>query len=185
MEPGYRTPSSAFPQERQGEGSRGCTWLRAKGGDKKNEKEEVYLPSYFRSWKVTLPSSIKILVTDCVRGGDKAEATVAATAAAERREGVGAAEGRAAPWLFRVGPAAPRRLRFAGLLRSRRGCFWEDSLSVTRMNDLGSGAWKADWAVHQAQALVRWSTLWQIVHMESLLGLSLDVCPTDRVGLSG
>ena len=85
MEPGYRTPSSAFPQERQGEGGRGCTWLRAKGGDKKNEKEEVYLPSYFRSWKVTFQSSIKILVTDCVRGGDKAEATVAATAAVYSR----------------------------------------------------------------------------------------------------
>ena len=43
--------------------------LRAKGGDKKNEEEGVYLPNYFRSWKVTLPSAIKILVTDCVRGG--------------------------------------------------------------------------------------------------------------------
>ena len=80
----------------------------------------MYLPSYFRSWKVTLPSFIKILVTDCVRGGDKAEATEAATATAERG-GVGAAEGGAALWLFRVGPAAPRRPRFAGLLRSRRG----------------------------------------------------------------
>ena len=70
--------------------------MRAEGGDKKDEKERVYLPSYFRSWKVTLPSSIKILVTVCVRGGDRAEATVAATAAAERG-GVGAAEGVAAP----------------------------------------------------------------------------------------
>jgi hypothetical protein len=70
--------------------------LRAKGGNKKNEKEGVYLPNYFRSWKVTLPSAIKILFTDCVRGGDKAVAMEAATAAAERG-GVGAAEVVAAP----------------------------------------------------------------------------------------
>jgi hypothetical protein len=78
----------------QGEGGRGCTGLRAKGGDKKNEEKGAYLPNYFRSWKVTLPSAIMILFTVCVRGGDKAVATDAATAAAVRG---GAAEVVAAP----------------------------------------------------------------------------------------
>jgi hypothetical protein len=135
--------------------------LRAKGGGEEYEKEEVYLSCYFRSWKVTIPSSITILFTVGMWGGDKAEATEAATAAAERG-GVGAVAG-AAPLVLRVAPAAPVRPRLAGLLRSRRGCFWEDTLSVTGMNALGSGAWKADWAL-QAQALVRWSSLWHIVH---------------------
>ena len=68
----------------QGEGGRDCTRLRAKGGDKKNEEKGMYLPNYFRSWKVTLPSAIMILVTVCLRGGDKDVATDAVTAAAVR-----------------------------------------------------------------------------------------------------
>ena len=69
--------------------------MRAKGGEQKNEEKGMYLPNYFRSWKVTLPSAITILFTVCVRGGDKAVATDAATAAAVR--GGGAAEVVAPP----------------------------------------------------------------------------------------
>ena len=50
------------------------------------------------------------------------------------------------------------------------------------MKDLGSGAVKADWAV-QAQALVRWSTLWQMVHIESLWGQLARGMPHRQGGL--